>query len=79
MSAIDVKVDTEVSGLGEDVANHRFELGVESSAAEAELMSWLCCACSTPEAAKKRSVSLYICTNKRTCHHPLSWGKAIRG
>ena len=38
MSAIDVKVDTEGCGLGEDVANLRFELGVERSAAERELV-----------------------------------------
>jgi hypothetical protein len=36
--AIDVKVDMQCSGLGEDVANLRFELGVKDSAAEAELV-----------------------------------------
>ena len=35
-SAIDVKVYTHGCALGEDVANLRFELGVESSAAETE-------------------------------------------
>ncbi len=33
---IDVKVDTQGCSLGEDVADLRFELGAESSAAEAE-------------------------------------------
>ena len=40
-SVIDVKVDTKGCGLGEDVADLRFELGVdsvESSAAETELV-----------------------------------------
>ncbi len=36
--AVDVKVDTQCSGLGEDVANLIFELGVKGSAAEAELV-----------------------------------------
>ncbi len=36
--AIDVKVDTQGCGLGEDIADLRFELGVTSSAAEAELV-----------------------------------------
>ena len=35
-STIDVKVDTYGCGLGEDVANLRFELGVENSAVETE-------------------------------------------
>ena len=68
--------DTQYSGLGEDVADLRFEVGVKGSAAEVlslratELQqscnrarrkrnwSCLCCACSTPEAAKRRTVSL---------------------
>ena len=36
--AIDVKVDTQGCGLGEDVADLRVELGVKRSAAEAELV-----------------------------------------
>jgi hypothetical protein len=49
-----VKIDTHCFGFREDVADLRFELGVNSSAAEAELVLVVCCACSTPEAAKKR-------------------------
>ncbi len=37
-SCVDVKVDTSGCDLGEDVANLRFELGVESSAMETELV-----------------------------------------
>jgi hypothetical protein len=37
-SAIDAKVHTQGCGLGEKVADLRFELGVKSSAAEAELV-----------------------------------------
>ena len=33
---IDVEVDTEGSGRGEDVANLRFEIGVESNSVEME-------------------------------------------
>ncbi len=33
--AVDVKVDMQCSGLGEDVTNLKFELGVKGSAAEA--------------------------------------------
>jgi hypothetical protein len=36
--AIEVKVDAQGHGLGEDVADLRFELGVKSSAAEGELV-----------------------------------------
>ena len=36
--AIEVKVDAQGRGLGEDVADLRFELGVKSSAAEGELV-----------------------------------------
>ncbi len=35
--AVDVKVDTQCSGLGEDVADLRFELGVNGIEAEAQL------------------------------------------
>ncbi len=44
---VDVKVDAECSGLGKDVADLRFELGVKDSAAEAELVLVVlqCCAC----------------------------------
>jgi hypothetical protein len=38
MSDIDVKLDKQDCGLGEDVADLRVELQVESSAAEAELV-----------------------------------------
>ena len=38
IGAINIKVYTQGCGLGEDVANLRFELGVESSAAETELV-----------------------------------------
>ena len=37
-SVINVKIDTQGCGLGEDVADLRFELGVESSAVETELV-----------------------------------------
>jgi hypothetical protein len=37
-SAIDVKVDEQNCGLGEDVPDLRFELGVERSAEEVELV-----------------------------------------
>ena len=36
--AIDVKVDTLDRGIGEDVADLRFELGVKGSSASAELV-----------------------------------------
>ena len=36
--AIDVEVDTQGCGLGEDVADLRFELGVKSRAAEVEVV-----------------------------------------
>jgi hypothetical protein len=36
--AVDVKVDAQWSGLGEDVADLRFELGVNGSAEEAQLV-----------------------------------------
>ncbi len=36
--AIEVKVDAQGHGLGEDVADLRFEMGVKSSAAEGELV-----------------------------------------
>jgi hypothetical protein len=42
--AIDFKVDVLVSGICEDVADLRFELGVKSSAAEAELDLAVCVA-----------------------------------
>ena len=43
------------SGLGEDVTDLRFELGVTSSAAEAELVQLVVLRMpSTPEAVKKR-------------------------
>ncbi len=44
--AVDVKVDAQCSGLGEDVVNLRFELGVKDSAAEEELVLVVlhCCA-----------------------------------
>ena len=38
MDVINAKVDTQGCGLGEDVAELRFELGVKISAAEAELV-----------------------------------------
>ena len=59
----DVKVDTQGRGLGEDVADLRFEQEVKGSAAEAELVSWCWHAVAlrmpTPEAANKRTVSLW--------------------
>ena len=52
--AVDVKVGTQCSGLGEDVGDLTFELVVKDRAAEAELVLCVCCASSTPKAAKKR-------------------------
>jgi hypothetical protein len=36
--SVDVKVDTQGCGLGEDVADLRFELGEKSKVVEAELV-----------------------------------------
>ena len=45
---IDVKVDVFVCGLGEDVPNLRFVMGVESSAVETELVLGFVAQISTP-------------------------------
>ncbi len=50
--AIDIKVDTQGRGLGEDVADLRFEQEVKGSAAEAEL-GLIVLRMPTPEAAKE--------------------------
>ena len=54
-SAIDAKVDTQGCGLGENVADLRFELGVKRSAAEAELVLVVLRMFNSREAAKNRS------------------------
>ncbi len=56
-------------GLGEDVANLRFELGVESRAAETELVLVVlarCCTCQLLKLWKSgwREVSRWVCKNK---------------
>ena len=56
--AIDDKVDTQGRGLGEDVADLSFEQEVKDSAAEAEL-ALVVLRKPKPEAAKKRTVSLW--------------------
>ena len=57
-SAIDAKVDTQGCGLGENVADLRFELGVKRSAAEAELVLVVLRMFNSREAAKNRSVCI---------------------
>ena len=57
-SVIDAKVDTQGCGLGENVADLRFELGVKSSAAEAELVLVVLRMFNSREAAKNRSVCI---------------------
>jgi hypothetical protein len=47
MDNIDVKVDTQGCGLGEDVSDLRFELGVESSAAETKVFLIVLCMLNT--------------------------------
>jgi hypothetical protein len=68
-SSGDVKVDIQDYDLGEDVADLRFELGVESSTAEAELvMVVLCmlysCICKIAGGFESRGV----CKNKMHTH-----------
>jgi hypothetical protein len=59
--AVDVKVDTQCRGLGEDVGDLRFELGVNDSAAEAQLVLFMF---RMLNSAKKLTVSRWACKNK---------------